>query len=39
MFVTDLTGSIYCAHLNGSKRRAIAVAQGSLSGIAYAAGF
>ena len=39
MFVTDLTGSIYCARLNGSKRRAIAVAQGSLSAIAYADGF
>jgi hypothetical protein len=36
MFVTDLAGSIYSAHLNGSERRAIAVAQGSLSGIAYA---
>jgi hypothetical protein len=39
MFVTDLAGSIYCAHLNGSERRAIAVAQGNLSGIAYADGF
>jgi hypothetical protein len=36
MFVTDLAGSIYCAHLNGSERRTIAVAQGNLSGIAYA---
>jgi hypothetical protein len=36
MFVTDLAGSIYSAHLNGSKRRPIAMAQGNLSGIAYA---
>jgi hypothetical protein len=36
MFVTDLAGSIYSAHLNGSERRPIAVVQGNLSGIAYA---
>jgi hypothetical protein len=36
MFVTDLAGSIYCAHLNGSGRRPIAMAQGNLSGVAYA---
>jgi hypothetical protein len=36
MFVTDLAGSIYCAHLNGSDKRPIAMAQGNLSGIAYA---
>jgi len=36
MFVTDLAGSIYSAHLNGSEKRRIAMAQGSLSGIAYA---
>jgi hypothetical protein len=36
MFVTDLGGSIYCAHLNGSEQRPIAMAQGNLSGIAYA---
>jgi hypothetical protein len=36
MFVTDLAGSIYCAHLNGSGRRPIAMAQGNLTGIAYA---
>jgi hypothetical protein len=36
MFVTDLAGSIYCAHLNGSEKRPIAMAQGNLSGIAYA---
>ena len=38
MFVTDLAGSIYCAHLDGSEKHPIAIAQGSLSGIAYAAG-
>jgi hypothetical protein len=36
MFVTDLAGSIYSAHLDGSQKRPIAVAQGNLSGIAYA---
>jgi hypothetical protein len=36
MFVTDLAGSIYSAHLNGSEKHPIAMAQGSLSGIAYA---
>ena len=36
MFVTDLAGSIYCAHLGGSEKRPIAMAQGNLSGIAYA---
>src|SRR5271155_1869855 len=36
MFITDLAGSIYCARLNGSEKRPIAMAQGNLSGIAYA---
>jgi hypothetical protein len=36
LFVTDLAGSIYSAHLNGSEKRVIAMAQGNLSGIAYA---
>jgi DNA-binding beta-propeller fold protein YncE len=36
MFVTDLAGSIYSAHLDGSQKRPIAMAQGNLSGIAYA---
>jgi hypothetical protein len=36
MFVTDLAGSIYSAHLNGSEKRPIAMAQGNLSGISYA---
>jgi hypothetical protein len=35
MFVTDLAGSVHCAHLDGSEKRLIAVAQGNLSGIAY----
>jgi len=36
MFVSDLSGSIYSAALNGSGKRPIAMAQGNLSGIAYA---
>jgi hypothetical protein len=36
MFVTDLAGSIYAARLNGSEKRPIAMAQGNLSGIAFA---
>jgi hypothetical protein len=36
MFVTDLSGSIYSAGLNGSGKRPIAMAQGNLSGVAYA---
>jgi glucose/arabinose dehydrogenase len=36
MFITDLAGSIYSAHLNGSEKRRIAMARGNLSGIAYA---
>ena len=35
MFVTDLAGSIYCARLNGAEKRPIAMAQGSLTGIAF----
>jgi hypothetical protein len=35
MFLTDLAGSIYCARLDGSEKRPIAMAQGNLSGIAY----
>jgi hypothetical protein len=38
MFVTDLAGSIYAARLDGSEKRPIAMAQGNLSGIAYAEG-
>ena len=36
MFVTDLGGSVYMAGLDGSNRREILVAQGNLTGIAYA---
>jgi hypothetical protein len=36
MFVTDLAGSIYSARLNGSERRTVAMAQGNITGIAYA---
>ena len=38
VFVTDLAGSIYSARLDGSEKRPIAMAQGNLSGIAYAEG-
>jgi hypothetical protein len=37
MFVTDLGGSVYCAKLDGSEKRAFLFAQGNLSGVAYAA--
>ena len=36
LFTTDLAGSIYCSRLDGTERRPIAVAQGNLTGIAYA---
>ena len=36
MFVTDLAGTIYSAHLDGTSRSVLLVAQGNLSGIAYA---
>jgi len=36
MFLTDLAGSIYCAKLNGSEKKPVLVAQGNLTGIAYA---
>jgi DNA-binding beta-propeller fold protein YncE len=36
MFVTDLGGTVYTAGLDGSNRREILVAQGNLTGIAYA---
>jgi hypothetical protein len=39
MFISDLAGSIYSAHLDGSQERAIAVAQGNLTGIAYVENF
>ena len=36
MFVTDLAGTVYCAKLDGSQKRAVAFAQGNLTGVAYA---
>ena len=36
MFLTDLGGSVYTANLDGSNKRTLLVAQGNLTGIAYA---
>jgi hypothetical protein len=36
MFITDLAGSIYSARLDGSEKKPLLVAQGNLTGIAYA---
>ena len=36
MFFSDLGGSIYSAKLDGSDKRALVVAQGNLTGVAYA---
>jgi sugar lactone lactonase YvrE len=36
MFMTDLAGTVYSASLDGSRPSALLVAQGNLSGIAYA---
>jgi hypothetical protein len=36
MFLTDLGGSVYTADLDGSHKKALLIAQGNLSGIAYA---
>ncbi len=36
MFVTDLAGSVYCANLDGSNKKAVVFAGGNLTGIAYA---
>jgi DNA-binding beta-propeller fold protein YncE len=38
MFVTDLTGTVYSARLDGSDRRGLVYAQGNLTGIAYVDG-
>jgi DNA-binding beta-propeller fold protein YncE len=35
MFITDLGGSVYSANLDGSEQKALLIAQGNLSGIAY----
>ena len=36
MFVTDLAGTIYSAKLDGTEKKPLLVAQGNLTGIAYA---
>jgi DNA-binding beta-propeller fold protein YncE len=36
MFMTDFGGSVYSANLDGSNKKTLLVAQGNLSGIAYA---
>ena len=35
-FVTDLAGNIFSAKLDGSEKKPLLVAQGNLTGIAYA---
>jgi sugar lactone lactonase YvrE len=37
MFMTDLSGSVYSARLDGSERKTLLYARGNLTGIAYAA--
>src|SRR5437899_2907270 len=36
MFLTDLAGSVYSAKLDGSEKKPLLVAQGNITGIAYA---
>src|SRR5262245_52396175 len=36
MFITDFAGSVYSANLDGSSKKTLLVAQGNLTGIAYA---
>jgi DNA-binding beta-propeller fold protein YncE len=36
MFITDFAGSVYSANLDGSDRRTLLIAEGNLTGIAYA---
>ncbi|HET7238626.1 MAG TPA: 3-hydroxyacyl-CoA dehydrogenase NAD-binding domain-containing protein, partial [Terrimicrobiaceae bacterium] len=36
MFFSDLAGSVYSAKLDGSEKKALVVAQGNLTGVAYA---
>lgn len=36
LFVTDLGGSVYSANLDGSNQKTLLIAEGNLSGIAYA---
>jgi len=35
MFLTDLGGSVYRCNLDGSDKKALLMAEGNLSGIAY----
>jgi hypothetical protein len=36
MFLTDLTGSVYSANINGSDKKTLLELQGNLTGVAYA---
>jgi DNA-binding beta-propeller fold protein YncE len=36
MFITDFGGSVYCANLDGSNQKTLLIAEGNLTGIAYA---
>jgi hypothetical protein len=36
MFITDLAGNIHSAKLDGTEKKPLLVAQGNLTGIAYA---
>jgi DNA-binding beta-propeller fold protein YncE len=36
MFITDFAGSVYCANLDGTNQKTLMVAEGNLTGIAYA---
>jgi hypothetical protein len=36
MFITDFGGSVYSENLDGSNKKTLLVAQGNLTGIAYA---
>jgi len=36
MFITDLAGTVYSANLDGSNRKELLIAEGNLTGIAYA---
>ena len=36
MFFSDLAGSVYSAKLDGSEKKTLLIAQGNLTGVAYA---
>jgi len=36
MFITDLTGTVYSAKLDGAEKKPVVIAQGNITGIAYA---